>query len=304
MGPVLFLLFINDLDEAATNSQLLKKFADDTKVAQVIEGPDSATELQSSLDRLCNWATNWGMAFNVAKCHVMHVGRANPGYQYSMNGTVLKISEEERDIGVTVTKNLKPSKQCQKAAQTAFTVLNQILRAFHFRDRNMFVSLYVQYVRPHLEFAVAAWSPWTQADIDCLERVQIKAVKAVSGLKGKSYEERLAELKLPSLQARRAEIDLVQTFRILNDKDTVSSEQWFTRANTRRATRATGGKDNVVKKLCQHEYRRNFFSQRVADPWNELPNSVKEARNVTTFKRLYRRHAESTVAHAVKGNQT
>ena len=68
-------------------------------------------------------------------------------------------------------------------------MLAQILRAFHYRDRHVYISLYKQYVRPHLEFAVAAWSPWTKADIECLEKVQMKAVRAVSGLRGRSYEE-------------------------------------------------------------------------------------------------------------------
>ena len=73
----------------------------------------------------------------------------------------------------------------------------QILQAFHYRDRHVYISLHKQYVRPHLEFAVAAWSPWTKAAIDCLEKVQ---VKAVSRLRGRSYEERTAELGLPTAQ--------------------------------------------------------------------------------------------------------
>ena len=116
LGPVLFLIFINDLDNGATENQVVRKFADDTKVSQVIEGPDDAEELQGTLDRLCQWATDWGMAFNVAKCHVMHVGKNNPRHKYHMQGEALKTTEEERDIGVTVTVNLKPSRQCQKAA--------------------------------------------------------------------------------------------------------------------------------------------------------------------------------------------
>ena len=300
LGPILFLLFINDLDEEVAADQIVKKFADDTKIAQVIEGPDSAASLQNTLDRLCSWARKWGMAFNTSKCHVMHVGRANPSHQYKMNGKVLTVSEEERDIGVTVTRNLKPSKQCQKAAQTAFTVLNQILKAFHYRDRHIFKGLYVQYVRPHLEFAVAAWSPWTQADTHCLERVQIRAVKAISGLKGQTYEERLAELNLQSLQNRRVEIDMVQTFKLVNGTD---SGQWFTRADNRRATRATAGRDNLLLMPSQHEYRRNFFSQRVITGWNTLPDTVKEARNAEGFKRQYRRHLEGTAAH-VENMQT
>ena len=198
LGPVLFLIFINDLDSAVTERQIIRKFADDTKLGQIIDSEADRAELQGCLDRLCKWARDWGMAFNVAKCHVMHIGRQNPGHTYNMDGVVLEVTREERDIGVTVTNDLKPSRQCQKAAQTAYAVLGQILRAFHFRDRHMFVNLYLQYVRPHLEFAVAAWAPWSQADIACLEKVQAKAVRAVSGLKGHSYEERLSELGLVS----------------------------------------------------------------------------------------------------------
>ena len=103
-----------------------------------------------------------------------------------------------------MTVNLKPSKQYQKVAQTANTVLAQILRAFHFKDRHKFMSLYKQYVRPHLEFAVVAWSLWTKADIECMEKVKIKVVKAVSGLAGRTHEERIAELKLYAEPAGQA----------------------------------------------------------------------------------------------------
>jgi hypothetical protein len=80
-------------------------------------------------------------------------------HQYSMNGEVLKEKNEERDIEVKVSTKLKPTAQCNKAAQTAMTVLGQLRRAFHFRGRHTSVSLYRQYVLPHLEFAAPVWSP-------------------------------------------------------------------------------------------------------------------------------------------------
>ncbi len=73
---------------------------------------------------------------------------------------------------MTVSSNLRPGAQCAKAARKASAVLGQISRAFHFRDRHTFLNLYKQYVRPHLEFAVQAWSPWTQQDKELLEKVQ------------------------------------------------------------------------------------------------------------------------------------
>ena len=119
-------------------------------------------KLQVALYRLCGWAENWGMAFNIKKCKVMHVGRGNPQNLYNMEGHQLEFTEVERDIGVMVTNTLKPSAQCAKAARTAQAVLGQISRAFHYCDRHVFIRLYCQYVRPHLEFSTQAWSPWQE----------------------------------------------------------------------------------------------------------------------------------------------
>ena len=296
--PVLFLLFINDLDSAVTVRQTIKKFADDTKIMQVIETGDDAAELQHSLDNLYEWARTWGMAFNEAKCHVMHVGRYNPRHVYHMNGIRLEVSDKERDIGVTTSDNLKPAQQCKKAAQTASAVLAQITQAFHYRDRHVFFSLYQQYVRPHLEFAVAAWSPWTQADIQCLEMVQQRAVRAITGLRATTYEDKLKELGMPSLQERRTEIDMVQNYKIVTGVDTVNSELWFERADSRRTTRNNAVRHNLVPKRSHHEYRRNFFSQRVVETWNLLPAEMREAATVSQFKRLCRRHTQAAVAPA------
>jgi len=128
------------------------------------------------------------MAFNVEKCHVVHFGRRNPHHKYSMNSRELEESETEKDVGVLISNDAKPARHIKKAAQTANAVLNQLLKTFHYRDRNVFVRLYSQYVRPHLEFASPAWSPWNlTSDKECLENVQRRAVRSVSGLKGSTY---------------------------------------------------------------------------------------------------------------------
>ena len=91
-------------------------------------------------------------------------------YEYRMNGTVLEVTTEERDLGVITMATTKPTAQCAKAAQTAQAVLGQVARAFHYRDKEVFLVLYKQYIWPHLEFAVQAWAPWCQKDKDLLEK--------------------------------------------------------------------------------------------------------------------------------------
>ena len=169
LEPTHFHVYINDLDEVTHMIEMLRKFADDTKAGQRVGTEEGRAKLQVTLDGLCEWARRWGMQFNIKKCKVMHVGHANTRHVYTMEGQPLESVEEETDIGVRVASTLKPTTQCHKAAQTARTVIGQIARAFHYRDRHVFIKLYNIFVRPHLEFSTVAWAPWTQSDIECLE---------------------------------------------------------------------------------------------------------------------------------------
>ena len=287
LGPLAFIIFINDLDAHALLITIMNKFADDTKCGQVVKSPGDVSTLQQCLNDLVDWANKWGMAFNVQKCKVMHVGRTNPKSTYSMNGVNLTTTEAERDIGVKVHHSLRPSLQCSEAAQRGNAVLGQISRSFHYRDRKTFIQLYKQYVRPHLEFAVPAWSPWTQGDIHTLERVQQRAVKMVSGLQGPTYEDKLRELQLLSLADRRTQYDLLQTFKIIRGIDNVNVDIWFKLVgeNPARLTRNTSHPLNICDNNPRCEIRKNFFSSRVIHKWNALPNDIKDSKSVSSFKR-------------------
>jgi hypothetical protein len=211
----------------------LIKFADDNKGIKVIESQEDRDKLQETLDSLWEWAKLWSMEFNVAKCKIMHVGRTYPQYKYTMNGIPLKEIEEETDVGVIVHKSLKPTRQCEKAANTAGAVLRLLQRNFHYRDKRTFLKLYKQYVRPHMEFCGPAWAPWTAADISKLENVQRKAVGMVSGLNGRNYEERCSELGIQTLKQRREDQDMAQVFRYSKGIGNIDAERLFERAAMR-----------------------------------------------------------------------
>ena len=132
-------------------------------------------------------------------------------------------------------------------------------------------------------------------DTETLEKVQKRAEKVVSGIRSQTYEEHLVELRLPSLRERHREMDMVQTYKMVNCEN---GEQIFERADARRGTRATVGTDNLLKKRCLHEFRSNFFSTRVINEWNGLPNEVKEATTAKIFKSWYRHQRVGTVTPA------
>ena len=299
LGPLLFFIFINDIDTAVdVVNCVLIKFADDTKGLHKVDSEDDARKMQKDLDRLFKWSLEWQMLFNLDKCHILHFGNNNPQNTYTIDDQPLLHVDEEKDLGVLITSCCTPSRQASAAAIKGYQVLGQLLRTFTFRDRYTFVRLYEQYVRPHLEYCVQAWSPWLQQDIDILENVQRRAVKSVSGLTG-SYEEKLRQLKMYSLFDRRTRGDMIETYKILHQIENVEPTYFFSISSakhthgTRQAVTvsedgsSTSPTLGLVKGRSRLELRSNFFSQRVVNKWNSLPDSICNAVSVNAFKNKY-----------------
>jgi len=100
LGPLLFLIFINNLDEDI-NSHM--KFADDTKIFKEVRNSADCSQLQADLDKLVLWAQTWQMEFNVDKCKVTHVGNRDHGSTYYMEGSELtKVSCEKRSRSLDI----------------------------------------------------------------------------------------------------------------------------------------------------------------------------------------------------------
>ena len=303
LGPILFLCFINDLDMAVDmvmesggeeKSTIIKKFADDTKWGSVVESAEDRANFQTGLDALQQWADTWQMSYNVDKCHILHVGKKNKKYEYRLGGRNLEATSWEKDVGVIISDDLKPSLQCARAATKANQVLGQISRGVCYRDKDTFLRLYKTYVRPHLEYCQSAWSPWTEGDKKVLEQVQQRAVRMISNLASRTYEDRLKEVGLTTLVERRRRGDMITMYRIMTGKDKVDPGLWFNLACTRdgaASTRMNRGHLNVeLPQASRLELRRNQFSQRVGADWNTLPDWVKQATTVNSFKNSLDRH--------------
>ena len=296
LGPTLFIIFINDLDMAIDIiSSIISKFADDTKVGRIVENDEGRAALQADLDKLLEWADKWQMQFNASKCKVLHIGKKNQCFSYTMGGhapagMVLQRTVEEKDVGVLIQENLKPSAQCAKAAKKANQVLGQMSRGLHFRDRSTWIRLYQQYCRPHLEYCIQAWSPWTKADQELLESVQERAVRMCSGLQGRTYSDRLREVGLTTLVERRRRGDMIQVWKTLHEKVDVNPETWFAPMNSSGAvTRMSGDPWNIAKPVATKslDIRTKFWSVRSVDAWNNLPFELKSSRTVIAFKSNY-----------------
>ena len=140
-----------------------------------------------------------------------------------------------------------------------------------------------------MEYAVASWSPWTKTDKEVLEKVQKRAVAMVSNYKAKDYENKLEEAGMIALEKRRERGDLIMMYKIMSGKEDVPYSIWFKKmtelADNGVSTRAATGTLNVQPPgISNTDTRKNFFSQRVVEKWNKLPDSVKQAETTNTFK--------------------
>ena len=288
LGPVLFLIYVNDMDDGLNSK--ISKFADDTKITSKITTIDDRRKFQSDLDCLVRWSEKWQMKFNVEKCKVLHIGNNNNHVSYSMDGVQLTKVDQERDLGVIISSDLKPSTHCKEVVKTANKIVGFIGRTFEYKSEKVIRTLYNSLVRPHLEYCVQFWCPYYKKDIDKLERVQRRITKMIPRLRNKSYEERLKELNLFSLSKRRMRGDLIEVYKIFKGFDNINVNDYFTIDRTS-VTRNNGFK--IVGKRFRTNESKHFFFNRVVNVWNGLPAHVVKSNTIETFKHRLDKYFET-----------
>ena len=280
LGPILFVIFINDMPEAVKSMCLL--FADDAKLFRNVNlREDTNTEiLQHDVDSLTTWSGKWQLPFNIGKCKVLHLGRTNPCNRYKMAGRYLEQVEEETDLGVLVDNELKFHKQTAVATKEANSRLGLIKKSFVVLDNITLPLLYTSLVRSHLEYGNIIWGPFYSEDRKSIERIQKRATKLIPELRDLPYGQRLRHLDLPSMQHRRRRGDMIMTYKIMTGKVKMNPSDIFSLSSNEYRCHQY----KLTKKKATKSTSLNAFSNRVVTDWNSLPRDVVSAKTTNSFK--------------------
>ena len=290
LGPTLFVIYINDLPSSVSGK--VKLYADDAKLYHTVNSQTGALELQQDLEALERWSATWLLRFHPEKCSVIRIGlKETPEWEYEMNSEIGKIKlkrvNEVKDLGVLVDTKLTFKNEIAARVKKANSIMGVVRRTFSYLDEKMFSLLFKALVRPHLEFSASVWTPFHRADIDRLEKVQRRATKQVPGLRNLSYPERLERLQLPSLEFRRMRGDQIKVYKITSGIYNVNQEDFF---HAPHSNQTRGHDKKIAKPAIRTTTKKNSFSFRTIETWNNLPQSVIEAPTLNSFKNRIDKH--------------
>lgn len=205
IGPLLFVLFINDVSSIFKFAEC-RMYADDLKIFAIIKNQHDQSRFQADINIFSEWCNNSGLILNAGKCKSMTFSRSRnclPS-SYFISHNVLEKVTIFKDLGVVLDSKLSFNFHIDYAVSKSYSMLGFIMRqAWNFTDPYSLKSLYCSLVRPHLEYAMVVWNPAFAVHSARIESIQKKFLKYA--LRKIGWTDRLV---LPSYVSRCLLIDL------------------------------------------------------------------------------------------------
>lgn len=277
LGPLLFLIFINDL--TSNISSIIRLYADDCCIYRNISSEADAISLQHDLNSVFSWCNNWNMALNISKCNLVRFTKKKQFLQtdYFLGSTELSAVSTYKYLGVFFSTDLSWNTHVNYISAKASRTLNFLRRNFKDAPLTLKETLYMSTVRPILEYASAVWDPHTKLNIEELERVQKRAARFVSADYNfqKSSSGLREKLGWPLLENRRKYLRLSFFYNVLNNKTGIPKEKYISEPSYISAR--TDHPLKVREYNCRiNVFKYSFFPRTVHD-WNCLPSRVATA---------------------------
>ena len=304
LGPILFVLFIDDIYEGISPGTQLSLYADDTKISRPISTGSDISRLQKDIEYLHDWSLRNKMKFHPDKCKVLSVkGKIHepllsvlPFYQfvYSLGGVLLDYASSEKDLGVEVTSTFDWKEQCSKVLSKANQKLGMCRRNCYFVvDENRRRVLYLTLVRSQFEHCSIIWRPVTKTQINKLEGIQKRAIKWILREEYTSYSpftyiQKCKQLKIMPIEDRFDFLDLIFFFKIVKRFVPVELPSYIVPYNGNSRLRNSHLDNLSFTSSIQPHSSTNAFAKsfffRTHTKWNHIPYNIREIDNIAEFK--------------------
>ena len=289
LGPLLFLLYVNDVTDLFDESCKCKLYADDIKLYSVVDNLCDYRVIQRKLSELQQWSDKWQLKISYKKCSVLALSnqRSRPRIELVMGSVALPEVEVVKDLGVIVDNHLKFDAHVHHIVARAHRLANLIHKCFVSKDVYTLMRAFTTYVRPLLEYASCVWSPCYIGLVTKIESVQRRFTKRFLCCSNLTYSERLAKLNIDRLETRRLHSDLICVYKSMTGMSAVDVglSDLFTAGSA--VTR--GHRFKLLIPHTRINIRKYFFSNRVIQCWNSLPAELEDFLTLGSFRQLLRR---------------
>jgi hypothetical protein len=286
LGPLLFILFINDLADVCTHGTL-KLYADDATLYAKVNSLADAQLLQNTLCNVLKWSKLWQLPLNIKKCNFMRLKSSSPiTFTYCLEGVMLDRVQSAKLLGITICPDLSFSKHCDTIVALAYKRTYLLLTAFTSSNRATMCSLFNTFIRPVLEYATPVWSPYLLKDIDNIEGVQRFFTRSLPCLSGVSYPNRLILLRLPSLELRRIHTDCIMLYKLTHNLVSMPFHNMFSLRSHIHTTSMSLRGNSLMLNLprCKTVACQNCYFVRTVNYWNSMQDAVITASTLSMFK--------------------
>ena len=287
LGPLLFIIFINDLPECVTASTV-RLFADDSVIYRKISCDEDSTILQKDIDALQKWESSWLMSFNAAKCQVLQVtNKRKPiSASYKIHGHTLEVVSSAKYLGVHLDSRLSFNTHVDNIAKKAKSTRAFLSRNISHCSPKVKEAAYTTFIRPTVEYASSAWDTHTQRNTKKIEQIQRSSARFVTNdyNRTSSVSAMIQDLNWTSLQDRRMLSRLHMMYKIRFGLIDIPWEQHLTPLST--ATRGHSSR-LVTPHTNISAYSKSFFPRTIKE-WNALPVDPADYQSLDTFKAALR----------------
>ena len=282
LGPLLFLIYINDLPSCVSST--VRLFADDCLLYRVISNQEDAASLQEDLDHLQEWERDWQMVFNPDKCEHIRITNKRKIVQtsYKIHGQVLKETNKAKYLGVTIDSKLTWNSHVDVVTKRANQTISFLQRNLSACPKDIKALSYKSLVRPQVEYAATVWDPPTKTSNSKVEAVQRRAARFCHGdyRRTSRVTPMLQNLGWEDLKTRREQSKTIMMYRIVNNLIDIPAEKYLTQTGT--STR--GHESRFLVPYCSLvAYKSSFFPSTIR-LWNALPVSMVTTPTLEAFK--------------------